>query len=257
MRRTVCNVIEAAVILASYADILRGSSCVPALRMLGRIAWQSKRTSVWEGGYCCTDGGVLSKRMPCRLRLHLRAQAIDLGHMSMQVAVSDRRQQFDAWNVGFRNHIGPFDLGFHSRCNNDQKGAKVKTPKNPLGFKQNQKKIPGPKFNPQNPLICLTLSLLPKKIFAKIFLPQKMLKSKISRPKNSFDHPFHLNPAPPPHPTPMHGNNSSHAQGPTPSRTWQVRGSFCKSKVLVRLASWKLITANSLLTDTSIKGTPH
>ena len=37
----------------------------------------------------------------------------------MQVAVSDRRQQFDAWNVGFRNHIGPFDLGFHSSCNND------------------------------------------------------------------------------------------------------------------------------------------
>ena len=74
---------------------------------------------MWEGGYCCTDGGVLSKRMQCRLRLHLRAQAIDFGHLSMQVSVGDRRQQFDAWNVGFRNHIGPFDLGFHSSCNND------------------------------------------------------------------------------------------------------------------------------------------
>ena len=31
----------------------------------------------------------------------------------------------------------------------------------------------------------------------------------------------------------------------------------CKSQVLVRLASWKLIAANSLSIDTSIKGTPH
>ena len=40
MRRTVCNVMKAAVILASHTDVLRGLSCVPAL--------QSKRKSVWE-----------------------------------------------------------------------------------------------------------------------------------------------------------------------------------------------------------------
>ena len=89
---------------------------------IGRIAWQSKRKSVREGGYCCTDKGVLSKRMLCKLRLQLRglnhkqSQAI---FPCKQVAVSDRRRQFDGWNVGFRNHIGPFDLGFHSRCNNN------------------------------------------------------------------------------------------------------------------------------------------
>ena len=68
----------------------------------------------------------------------------------------------------------------------------------------------------------------PKKIFAKIFLPKKILKSKISHPKDSFDHPFHLKPRPSPPPPPMHGNNSSHTQGPTPSCTWQVRGPFYK-----------------------------
>ena len=30
----------------------------------------------------------------------------------------------------------------------DQMGAKIKTQKNPLGFKQNRQKIPAPKFNP-------------------------------------------------------------------------------------------------------------
>lgn len=44
------------------------------------------------------------------------SHAVDLGHFSMQVAVSDRRQQFDGWNVGFINFIGLFDLVFHSRC---------------------------------------------------------------------------------------------------------------------------------------------
>ena len=48
----------------------------------------------------------------------------------------------------------------------DRMGGTIKTPKNPSGFKQNPPKIPGPKFNPPNPFICLTLSLLPKKIFA-------------------------------------------------------------------------------------------
>ena len=196
MRRTVCNVIEAAVILASYADILRGSSCVPALRMLGRIAWQSKRTSVWEGGYCCTDGGVLSKRMPCRLRLHLRAQAIDLGHLSMQVAVSDRRQQFDAWNVGFRNHIGPFDLGFHSRCNNDQKGAKVKTPKNPLGFKQNQKKSLDQNSTPKTLLFVSHCHCYPKKYLPKFSYPKKSWNRKFHNQKTPLIIPFTWNPDP-------------------------------------------------------------
>ena len=151
--------------------------------------------------------------MQCRLRLHLRAQAIELGHLSMQVAVSDRRQQFDAWNVGFRNHIGPFDLGFHSSCNNDycnvnegldqnqhnspglyhhtsqnwnywlharpvggggvlqissdrndQMGAKITTPKNPSGFKQNSLDIPGPKSNPK----------------VKNFTPKRLLQSSLS-----------------------------------------------------------------------------
>ena len=183
----------------------------------------------------------------------------------MQVAVSDRRQQFDAWNVGFRNHIGPFDLGFHSSCNNDyyninespdqnqynspglyyhtsqnwnywlharpvggggvlqissdrndQMGAKITTPKNPSGFKQNSPKIPGPKSNPPNPFICLTLSLLPKKNICQNFPTQKNPEIKNFKPR----------PLPPP--LPIHGNNSSHAQGPTTSRTWQVRGPFCK-----------------------------
>ena len=30
----------------------------------------------------------------------------------------------------------------------DRMGAKIKTQKNPLGFKQNRQKIPAPKFNP-------------------------------------------------------------------------------------------------------------
>ena len=31
----------------------------------------------------------------------------------------------------------------------DRMGAKIKTRKNPLGFKQTPKRIPGPKFNPE------------------------------------------------------------------------------------------------------------
>ena len=35
----------------------------------------------------------------------------------------------------------------------DRMGAKIKTQKNPLGFKQNRQKIPAPKFNPpKNPM---------------------------------------------------------------------------------------------------------
>ena len=34
--------------------------------------------------------------------------------------------------------------------------------------------------------------MLPKKILAKICLPKKILKSKISNPKKFFDHPCHL-----------------------------------------------------------------
>ena len=252
MRRTVCNVMKAAINLAFHTDILRDTSRIPGPWALGRIAWQSKRTSVWEGGYCCTDGGVLSRRMQCRLRLHLRAKAIDFGHLSMQVSVGDRRQQFDAWNVGFRNHIGPFDLGFHSSCNNDycnvsegpdqnqhnspglyhhtgqnwnywlhacpvggggvlqissdrndQMGAKITTPKNPSGFKQNSPKIPGPKSNPQNPFICLTLSLLPeKKYLPKFSYPKKSWNQKFHTQKTPSIIPFTWNLAPPPPPPP-------------------------------------------------------
>ena len=174
----------------------------------------------------------------------------------MQVAVSDRRQQFDAWNVGFRNHIGPFDLGFHSSCNNDyynikespdqnqynspgryhhtsqnwnywlhaqpvggggsaggggvlqissdrndQMGAKITTPKNPSGFKQNSPKIPGPKSNPQNPFICLTLSLLPKKKnLPKFSYPKKSWNQKFHTQKTPLIIAFTWNLAPPPPP---------------------------------------------------------
>ena len=36
----------------------------------------------------------------------------------------------------------------HDSDRDDRMGAKIKTPKNPLGFKQNRQKIPAPKFNP-------------------------------------------------------------------------------------------------------------
>ena len=98
---------------------------------------------------------------------------------------------------------------------NDQMGAKITTPKNPSGFKQNSPKIPGPKSNSPNPFICLTLSLLPKKNICQNFPTQKNPEIKNFKPR-------------PPPPPPIHGNNSSHAQGPTTSRTWQVRGPFCK-----------------------------
>ena len=81
---------------------------------------------------------------------------------------------------------------------NDQMGAKITTPKNPSGFKQNSPNIPGSKSNPK----------------VKNFTPKRLLQPSLS-----------LETLPPPA---MHGNNSSHAQGPTPSRTWQVRGPFCK-----------------------------
>ena len=187
--------------------------------------------------------------MQCRLRLHLRAQAIELGHLSMQVAVSDRRQQFEAWNVGFRNHIGPFDLGFHSSCNNDYYNIKESPD-------QNQYNSPGlyhhtsqnwnywlharpvgeggggySRFKVTGMIKWGQKSQHQKIPRASNKTPQTYLdqnptpKSKISHPKDFFNHPFHLKPRPSP---PMHGNNSSHAQGPTPSRTWQVRGPFCK-----------------------------
>ena len=111
MRRTVCNVMKAAVILASHTDVLMGLSRIPAL--------QSKRKSVWEAT-------VLQMELFC---LRGRNAGWDytsdgfntcscLGHLLMQVAVSDRRWQFDGWNVDFINCIRPFDLGFHSLCNN-------------------------------------------------------------------------------------------------------------------------------------------
>ena len=171
----------------------------------------------------------------------------------MQVAVSDRRQQFDAWNVGFRNHIGPFDLGFHSSCNNDYYNIKESPDQNQYnspglyhhtsqnwnywlhaqpvgrgecgggggysifqvtgmikwGQKSQHKKIPRAsnktpqKYLDQNPtpktlLFVSHWHCYPKKIFAKIFLPKKILKSKISHPKDSFNNPFHLKPRPSP-----------------------------------------------------------
>ena len=67
---------------------------------------------------------------------------------------------------------------------------------------------------PQTLLFVSHCHCYPKKIFAKIFPPKKILKSKISN----------LTPPPPQsmvitQVTPM---------GPTTSRTWQVRGPFCK-----------------------------
>ena len=165
----------------------------------------------------------------------------------MQVAVSDRRQQFDAWNVGFRNHIGPFDLGFHSSCNNDYCNVNE-------GLDQNQHNSPGlyhhtsqnwnywlharpvggggySRFQVTGMIKWGQKSQHQKIPWASNKTPQTYLdqnptpKSKISHPKDFFNHPFHLKPRPSP---PMHGNNSSHAQGPTPSRILQVRGPFCK-----------------------------
>ena len=73
---------------------------------------------------------------------------------------------------------------------NDQMGAKITTPKNPSGFKQNSPKIPGPKSNPQNPFICLTLTLLPKKNICQNFPTQKNPEIKNFKPR----------PLPPPNP---------------------------------------------------------
>ena len=42
-----------------------------------------------------------------------------------------------------------------------------------------------------NPQKSLLKSSYPKKILAKIFLPEKILKSKILNPKKSFDHSCH------------------------------------------------------------------
>ena len=78
---------------------------------------------------------------------------------------------------------------------------------------------------------------LPKNTWTKIQPPkpfylshidtatQKKYLPKFSYPKKSWNQKFQTSPPPPP---PIHGNNSSHAQGPTTSRTWQVRGPFCK-----------------------------
>ena len=43
---------------------------------------------------------------------------------------------------------------------------------------------------------------IPQKILAKIFLPPKILKSKISNPQKSFNHPCHLKSGVPPPPSP-------------------------------------------------------
>ena len=42
---------------------------------------------------------------------------------------------------------------------------------------------------------------LPQKILAKILLPPKILESKISNPKKSFNHPCHLKSGVPPPPS--------------------------------------------------------
>ena len=87
------------------------------------------------------------------------------------------------------------------------------------GQKSKPKKVPGPKFNPQkshaeflsqkhflkalNDMTIMNLYIVlntPKnpylnqatqKMLAKIFLPKKILKSKISNPKKFFHHPCH------------------------------------------------------------------
>ena len=199
----------------------------------------------------------------------------------MQVAVSDRRQQFDAWNVGFRNHIGPFDLGFHSRCNNDYCNVNE-------GLDQNQHNSPGlyhhtsqnwnywlharpvgggggggtPDFKWQewsnggknhNTKKSLGLQTkLPKHTWTKI-QPQSQ---KFHTQKTSSIIPFTWNLAPPPQCMVI---TQVTPRAPLPVVLCKLEDPSvnCKSQVLVRLASWKLITANSLSIDTSIKGTPH
>ena len=187
----------------------------------------------------------------------------------MQVAVSDRRQQFDAWNVGFRNHIGPFDLGFHSSCNNDYYNIKESPDQNqynspglyhhtsqnwnywlhaqPVGgggecggggvtpdFKWQEWSNGGKNHNTKKSLGLQTK--LPKNTWTKIQPPkpfylshidtatQKKYLPKFSYPRKSWNQKFHTQKTPliipftwnlaPPPPPPMHGNNSSHTQGP-------------------------------------------
>ena len=197
----------------------------------------------------------------------------------MQVAVSDRRQQFDAWNVGFRNHIGPFDLGFHSSCNNDYCNVNE-------GLDQNQHNSPGlyhhtsqnwdywlharpvggggySRFQVTGMIKWGQKSQHQKNPRASNKTPQTYLdqnptpKSKISHPKKTSSIiPFTWNLAPPPQCMVI---TQVTPRAPLPVVLCKLEDPSvnCKSQVLVRLTSWKLITANSLSIDTSIKGTPH
>ena len=74
MRRTVCNVTKAAVILASPHRCSQGFVMHSCPTNLGEDC-----VTIRMGGYCCTDGGVLSERIQCRLRIHLR----ELYHMQL------------------------------------------------------------------------------------------------------------------------------------------------------------------------------
>ena len=99
----------------------------------------------------------------------------------------------------------------------DRMGAKLKTRKNPMRFKQNPKRIPGPKFNPpknshgefpspknfQKALNDITRKIetlvlnTPKNPYLNQATHKKYLP-KFSDPKKSFDHPCHLKSEVPP-----------------------------------------------------------
>ena len=144
-------------------------------------------------------------------------------------------------------------------------GGKNHNTKKSLGLQTKLPKNTWTKIQPPKPFyLSHIVTATQKKKFAKIFLPKKILKSKISHPKDSFDHRFHLKPRPsPPSPQCMVITQVT-PRAPLPVVLGKLEDPSinCKSQILVRLASWKLITANSLFyrhlykRDTSLKQKP-
>ena len=135
------------------------------------------------------------------------------------------------WGGGGGKGVTP-DSSDRDGDRDDRMREKLKTEKNPQGFKQNPKKsldqknltakishdqFPSHKIFPEsvkNPKkVIASYGLL---ILAKIFLPppppkKKITKSKISNPRRSFDHPCHLKSEVTP-PPPNLGPLLSHSQ---------------------------------------------
>ena len=92
-------------------------------------------------------------------------------------------------------------------------GRKNKNTKKSLGLQTKLPKNTWTKIQPPKPFYLSHIVTATQKNICQNFPTQKNPEIKNFKPR------------PPP---PIHGNNSSHAQGPTTSRTWQVRGPFCK-----------------------------